>query len=85
MIEVVIQIPKNQSKYFLLKKFYPTQEIIATNDDGSIDISFKVINLAEIFTLIKQWIPTVRILRPRKLVKIIEKMAKEFYKKTKSE
>ena len=83
LIEVVVQIPKNQSKYFLLKKFYPTQEIIATNSDGSIDVSFKVINLAEIFTLIKQWIPTIKILKPRKLKKIVANMAEEFYKQTK--
>ena len=82
LFKVKVQIPKEQSKYFKLKKFYPTQEILCENDDGSIDVEYSVMNYAEIMNVIKQWIPHMRILSPNSLKRIVRELANEFYEKT---
>ncbi len=76
---IELQIPKSQSKYFRLKKFHPSQEIISTNDDGSIVLRYMVTNHNEVLELIKKWIPYVKVLYPRMLQKLVKDMAKKFY------
>ncbi|MBP3224797.1 MAG: WYL domain-containing protein [Campylobacter sp.] len=82
LIKIILQIPQEHAKYFRLKKFYPTQEIICENDDGSINVEFSVTNFAEILNIIKQWLPRIKVLAPRKLEGIVKGIARDFYENT---
>ncbi len=76
--EVIIQIPKNQAKYFKLKKFLPTQKIINEDEDGRLTISYQVTSQNEVISLIKQWIPYVKVLAPKGLVDVMRGVAEKY-------
>ncbi|MGE3298994.1 MAG: helix-turn-helix transcriptional regulator [Arcobacter sp.] len=78
--EVVIEVPKEQAKYFKLKKFFPSQKILSEDENGTIQISYTVTSENEVVGLIKQWIPHVKIISPQSLINLFEKVAKDFYK-----
>ncbi len=79
--KVIITIPKREAKYFKLKKFMPSQEIIDEDKHGTITICFTVSSENEVSGLIKQWIPYVNVIYPRNLVNIFKKVARRFYNK----
>ncbi len=83
--EVIIQFPKEQAKYFKLKKFMPSQKILNEDDNGTITISYTVTSEQEVIGLIKQWIPYAKIISPNSLVGIFrttsKKLFNSFYKK----
>lgn len=63
--EVKVHISKNISHFFILKKFYPTQTIYHTYDDGSIDVSFEISTLEDVDNLIKSWFPDIIVIEPQ--------------------
>jgi predicted DNA-binding transcriptional regulator YafY len=77
--EVVIEVPKEQAKYFKLKKFFPSQKILREDENGTIQISYTVTSENEVVGLIKQWIPYVKVISPQSLINLFEKVAKDFY------
>lgn len=77
--EVIITIPKEQAKYFKLKKFLPSQKIVNENEDGTICISYTVTSENEVISLIKQWIPYVKVVAPESLIGMFKKIAKKFF------
>lgn len=77
--EVIIEIPKPQAKYFKLKKFLPSQKILNEDENGNITISYTVTSEHEVHSLIKQWIPFVKVISPNTLVGAFKKIAKIFY------
>ena len=79
MIDVVLIIPQSKAKYFKLKKFLPSQEIVKEYQNGSIQINYKVTSQNEVASLIKQWIPYVKVLKPRGLKKIFMDISKQYY------
>ena len=79
LIDVVLVIPQQQAKYFKLKKFLPSQEIIKEYQNGSIQVIYKVTSQDELSGLIKQWIPYVKVIKPRGLKKMFKDIAKEYY------
>jgi len=79
LIDVVLIIPKEQAKYFRLKKFLPSQTIIKEYSNGSIQVMYKVTSIYELSGLIKQWIPYVKVIKPRKLKKMFKDIAKKYY------
>ena len=79
LVEIEIEIEKSQSNYFKLKKFHPSQEIIAINDDGSIRVKFKVTHQKEIIEVLKNWIPYVKIIKPKELKEEFFEIAKKFF------
>ena len=63
-LEVSIEVDKECANYFKRRKVFPTQEIVEENQDGSIVVSYKVGNYEEIRTILKCWVPHMRIIKP---------------------
>jgi predicted DNA-binding transcriptional regulator YafY len=78
LIEVIVEIPKEQAKYFKLKKFMPSQKILDEYEDGTLRLSYTVSSQNEIFSLIKQWIPHMRIIAPASLKEYFKGVARKF-------
>ena len=74
--EVKLLVKKKVSKYFLLKKYLPSQELIQKFENGDIEVRFTVHGLIEIEELVMRWLPHVQIIEPAHLKKKIEKVLK---------
>ena len=79
--EVIVQIPKEQAKYFKLKKFLPSQKIISEDENGTITISYTVLSQNEVVSLIKQWIPYIKVVSPESLYGMTKSIAKKYIDK----
>ena len=79
LVEVEVEIEESQSKYFKLKKFHPSQKIIATKDNGDIRVKFLVTHHKEIIETLKNWIPYVKIIKPKELKEEFFEIAKKFF------
>ncbi len=82
MVDVVLVIPKAQAKYFKLKKFLPSQEITKEYSNGAIQVNYKVTSQYELTGLIKQWIPHIKVIKPRGLKNMFRDIAKIYYEDT---
>jgi predicted DNA-binding transcriptional regulator YafY len=80
LIEVIVQIPKEQAKYFKLKKFLPSQKILSEDKNGNLTISYTVLSQNEVTSLIKQWIPYIKVIKPESLVNMFKDIAKRYTK-----
>lgn len=78
MIDIVLLIPKKQARYFQLKKFLPSQEIIKEHNNGSIEIKYKVTTQNEVIGLLKQWIPYIKVIKPKSLKKMFDGIIKDY-------
>ena len=77
-VEVFIKVPKQISRYFIMKKYLPSQEIIEESESGWLTIKYTVSNLEEIYDLIEKWLPRVQILSPmEELTELMEKKLKQ--------
>ena len=65
-LEVTLQINANVAEYFLRRALLPNQKIIEQNDDYLI-LSTKVSYEDELFSIVKYWIPHIKILNPMNL------------------
>jgi len=83
MIEVILQIPEKLAKYFRLKKFLPSQEIISEDENGDITLRYMVTSVFEVDALIKQWIPYIKIIAPLELKETFLEVAKVYYANSK--
>ena len=76
--EIIVQIPKEQAKYFKLKKFLPSQKILHEDEEGVLTLSYTVTSQNEVITLIKQWIPYIKIIAPSGLSWMMRGVAKKY-------
>lgn len=76
--EIIVQIPKEQAKYFKLKKFLPSQKIVSEDEKGTLTLSYTVTSQNEVITLIKQWIPYIKVIAPESLVWMMRGVAKKY-------
>jgi predicted DNA-binding transcriptional regulator YafY len=76
-IVVKLRIFQKNRKYFILKKYLPSQEIVQTFENGDIEVHFRVHNLREIEELVIKWLPNVTIISPRNLNKMIKRVLKK--------
>lgn len=65
-IEVTLQINSNISEYFFRRALLPNQKIIEHNDEYLI-LSTKISYEDELFSIVKYWLPHIKILRPIEL------------------
>jgi len=72
-ILVRLRVIKDVRRYFLFKKYLPSQEIAQTYENGDIEIHYRVTNIREVEELIIKWLPHVQILAPRGLNKRLKK------------
>jgi len=76
--EIIVQIPHEQAKYFKLKKFLPSQKILSEDGEGALTLSYTVSSQNEVITLIKQWIPHMKVIAPESLVWMMKGVAKKY-------
>jgi len=76
--EIIVQVPHEQAKYFKLKKFLPSQKILSEDEEGALTLSYTVSSQNEVITLIKQWIPHMKVIAPESLVWMMKGVAKKY-------
>ena len=72
LIKVVLKVEKQKAKFFKLKKHLPSQKLIEEREDGSILISFEVTQEMEMESLIKSWMPHMKVIEPKSLKEKLE-------------
>jgi len=72
-ILVRLRVVKEVRRYFLFKKYLPSQEIKQTYENGDIEIHYRVTNIREVEELIIKWLPHVQIIAPRGLNRRLKK------------
>ncbi|CAA6805187.1 MAG: Unknown protein [uncultured Sulfurovum sp.] len=70
---VRLRVDKSIRRYFILKKYLPSQKVVADFDNGDIEVQYTVSNFKELEELIIKWLPHIRIMYPRPLKKMIKK------------
>ncbi len=70
---VRLRVDSSIRRYFILKKYLPSQEVVAHFDNGDIEVQYKVSNLKELEELVIKWLPKIRVMYPRPLKKLVKK------------
>jgi len=70
---VQLRIRKKVKRFFLLKKYLPSQRVLEEFDDGDILVEYRVTNYHEVEELIIRWLPEIEIISPRNLKKMIRR------------
>ena len=78
--DVEVIVDKEVSRHFRHKKFLKSQQIL--EDDGDLRIRYRINNDNEILLLAKRWMPHMRIVKPERLQRTLEAIAREFLNKT---
>lgn len=76
-IEVILEVDKSVSDYFIRRKILPNQIIIEDTQDKLI-VSTKVSFDEEILKIVRYWIPNVKIISPTNLQEKLETTLKEY-------
>jgi len=73
--ETVVRLRVEYSirRYFILKKYLPSQKVVANFENGDIEVQYTVSNIKELEELIIKWLPKITIMSPRPLKKMIKK------------
>jgi len=75
-ILVRLKVDKKIRRFFILKKYLSSQEVVHTFDNGDIEVHYRVSNLQELEELVIKWLPNIEVLSPRPLQKMIKKSLK---------
>jgi predicted DNA-binding transcriptional regulator YafY len=75
--EIQLQISAEVGRYFKLKKFMPSQNILQTYENGDIRVSFTVTSVWEMVPLCRQWLPHIKVIFPNSLREILLKEAQQ--------
>jgi len=70
---VRLRVDRSIRRYFILKKYLPSQEIVANFENGDIEVQYKVSSLKELEELIIKWLPKIIVMYPRPLKKLVRK------------
>lgn len=70
---VKLRIDSSISKFIKRKPLAPTQIIESVYSDGSLDVIIKITHEMEIISLIKYWIPNIKVIEPLWINDIIKK------------
>ena len=76
--EIVVRLRVSVAirRYFIKKRYLPSQEVVRTFDNGDIEVRYTVTALEEVEELIIKWLPRIRILAPQKLTNRIRRTLK---------
>jgi len=69
---VTLQIDHSIVKYFKRKPISNTQRVESFDEDGSMYISVEVTTDMEIISLVKYWIPYIKVVKPKRIQSYIE-------------
>jgi len=72
-ITVKLRFAKKVAKYFILKKYLPSQEVVQTFDNGDIEVHYHVSSIKEMDELVIKWLPHVKVIAPRGLLRMVKK------------
>jgi predicted DNA-binding transcriptional regulator YafY len=75
--EVLIQVNREVSRFFKVKKYLASQKIVK-EVDGDLVLSFSINDDMELIPLIKRWIPHLKVLSPDSLKDKIKKELKTY-------
>ncbi len=70
---VKIRVKKKIRRFFTLKKYLPSQEVINTFENGDIEVHYQVTGFFEIKDLLIRWLPQVEILEPISYKRMIKR------------
>ncbi len=70
---VRLRVDRSIRRYFILKKYLPSQEVVAYFDNGDIEVQYRVSNFKELEELVIKWLPKIRVIYPRPLKKMIKR------------
>ena len=71
VVKLRVEVPIR--RYFMKKKYLPSQEVVHTFDNGDIEVHYTITNPREIEELIIKWLPRIHIIAPRNLQKMIKR------------
>ena len=75
--KVILEVNESVSRYFKLKKFLKSQEIVKTTENALI-VQFTINDEMELIPLIQRWIPHIKVLEPQSLKDRILKNIKDY-------
>jgi predicted DNA-binding transcriptional regulator YafY len=78
--EIILKADADIAGYFKQKKYFPCQQIIKTEKDGSIVISTKVGQYEEALHVMMTWLPYIKVIKPPGFKEILSKILKESLK-----
>ncbi len=70
---VRLRVDRSIRRYFILKKYLPSQEVVAYFDNGDIEVQYRVSNFKELEELVIKWLPKIRVIYPRPLKKMVKR------------
>lgn len=76
--ETVVKLRANREirRYFIFKKYLPSQKVTKHYENGDILLEFSISNIRELEELIIKWLPRLEIVSPQNLKKRIQKTLK---------
>ena len=80
--EIILEVDKEVSRFFKVKKFMPSQEIVDENDEF-ISVKYFVTSDEEILMLVKKWFPFIKIKSPENLKDKFKKDLENYIKAVK--
>ena len=78
--DIQLEVDSEKASYFKAKKHLKSQEIIEEKENGNIIVNYKVTKDLEVDSLIKSWLPYVKVIKQIALKKKIENELKEYLK-----
>ena len=74
---VRLRVSKKVRRFFLFKKYLPSQEIEHTFENGDIEVHYTVSSLHELEELVIKWLPQISIISPQGFNKMMKRTLKE--------
>lgn len=78
MVDVILEVDSKKAYFFKAKKHLKSQEVVETKDNGNIVVKYRVTQKLEVETLIKSWLPHVKVIEPKSLKEKIEDELKAY-------
>jgi predicted DNA-binding transcriptional regulator YafY len=72
LIDIQLEVDSKKAYFFKAKKHLKSQEIVEEKENGNLIVNFKVTQEMEVESLIKSWLPYVKVIKPVSLKNKIE-------------
>jgi predicted DNA-binding transcriptional regulator YafY len=76
-ILVRLRVSKKVRRFFIFKKYLPSQDIIHTFDNGDIEVHYTVSSLHELEELVIKWLPHISIISAQVFKKMLKRTLKQ--------
>ncbi|MEW7107826.1 WYL domain-containing protein [Acinetobacter baumannii] len=76
--EIVLSVQYQAAEHFEQRQLFPEQQIMKKNDDGGLIISSRIAHQDQIKSLIRFWIPYVKVISPVELQQSVENDLKSY-------